>query len=54
MKKIALLLARRAAALFNPGFWLYGVPTGSLRRRHLVLILTSSTGPGCYRAFPVV
>jgi transposase len=54
MKKIALLLARRAAALFNPKFWLYGVPTGYLRPRHIVFIQTSSTGPGCYPVFPVV
>jgi len=54
MKKIALLLARRAAALFNPKFWLYRAPTGPLRRQHVLFLQRSATGSGRYQAFPVV
>ena len=54
MKKIALLLARRAAALFNPKFWLYRAPTGALRRQHVLFLQRSATGSGRYQAFPVV
>jgi len=36
MKKIALLLTRRAAALFSPKFWLCGAPTGTLRSLYAI------------------
>ncbi len=54
MKKIALLLARRAAALLKPNFRLYRAPTGSLWRHPIVFIQTSATGPGGYQALAVV
>ena len=54
MKKIALLLTRRAAALFNPKFRLYRALTGALRSQHILFIQTSPTGPGCCQAFLVV
>ncbi len=54
MKKIALLLTRRAAALFKPKFRLYHVPTGSLRHQPVVLIQTNAMGPGGYPALAVV
>ena len=54
MKKIALLLARRAAALFNAKFRLCRAPTGSLRRQPIVFIQTSTMGPGGDQALAVV
>jgi hypothetical protein len=54
MKKIALLLARRAAAFLSPKFWLCGALMGALHRQHIILIPTSPTGSGRHPALPVV
>ena len=54
MKKIALLLARRAAALFSPKFWLCGASTGSLRSLYPIFTSMSPAGPSRYPAFPIV
>lgn len=54
MKKIALLLARRAAALLNPRFRLYRARVGILRGEHLLLIPTSPADRRCDSVSAVV
>ena len=54
MKKMALLLARRAAALLSLRFRPAGTLRGVLRRQHIVSIPTSPTTFGRYRAVLVV
>ena len=47
-------LARRAAALFSPKFWLCGASTGSLRSLYPIFTSMSPAGPSRYPAFPIV
>ena len=53
MKKIALLLTRRAAALLSLRFRPSGALRGVVSRQHIISIPTRPTPFGCYRAFLV-
>jgi len=54
MKKIALLLTRRAAALLSLRFRPSGARRGVVSRQHIISIPTRPTPFGRYRAFLVV